>query len=123
MGQVYVEISASVVNEMMGISTLDGSGTGGSETVSVNIYWGDGGFTGLGWYFDETPLEDWWSTVYSGDNDYVSGVTYSNDEDGFKNWISMENPKNLDAALGKWSNDAKIVFLKKYPVVFTTCAL
>lgn len=121
MGQVYVEISASAVNEIMGISTLDGSGTGGSEDVAGYILWDEGGFTGLGWFFKETPLQTWWSSVYSGGNDYVKGTTYSNDEYGFADWISMENPANLNAALEGWTHEAKIDFLQKHVNVFQTC--
>ena len=122
MGQVYVEISASVVNEMMGISTLTGSGAGGSETVSLTINWNDGGFTEQGWFFAETPLPNWWSKVCSGGSEEVSG-TYDSNEAGFVNWIRTERPDNLNDALGGWTNDAKIAFLINHPEVYDNCIL
>lgn len=122
MGQVYVEISASVVNEMMGISTLNGSGAGGSETVAGNINWStNGGFTGLGWFFDQTPLQNWWNQVYSGGNEYVTGTSYTNDASGFQSWMNTETPPNLNAALENWSNEAKVDFLKANTDVFVNC--
>ena len=111
MGQVYVEISASVVNEMMGISTLNGSGAGGSEEVSLYLTWGNNGFTGISWFFDEiTPLKNWWSGVHSGDGVDVK-YSYSPDQSGFQNWINTEDPKNLDAALGSWTNSDKLALI------------
>lgn len=117
MGQVYVEISASVVNEMMGISTLNGSGAGGSEELSFYLTWGhNNGFTGLGWFFDEiTALKFWWNEMYSGGNQYVIGGEYENSENGFGDWVSAERPGNLDAALGSWTNSEKLALITDNP--------
>ena len=119
MGQVYVEISASVVNEMMGISTLNGSGAGGSEELGLYLQWNDYGFSGQGWYFDETPLKHWWSGVHSGGVvDEVKG-NYSDDPSGFQAWIFAEDPDNLNAALGNWTNSGKLALISKYTTLLS----
>lgn len=110
MGQVYVEISASVVNEMMGISTLNGSGAGGSEELGLHLNWGNSGFTGQGWFFDVTPLKDWWNGVHNGNGVDVKG-NYLSDQSGFQEWIDTERPDNLDAALGSWTNSDKLALI------------
>ncbi len=118
MGQVYVEISASVVNEMMGISTLNGSGAGGSEVLGLHLQWNNNGFSGQGWSFGQTPLESWWSGVHSGDGVDVIG-SYPNTPEGFQDWIDTEHPGDLNAALGDWSNSGKWALISEKPSLFS----
>lgn len=105
-GAIYSEVEASVVNS--GISTLSISGEygeeGGEEFIVVWLLWqydettGDGGFTNKGWYFDETPLKDSFST-----------------EKEFKNYLTQHTPSDLDSYLGNWDKTDKLDFIDKHP--------
>ena len=101
-GAIYSEVDASVVNS--GISTLSISGEsgqeGGNEFIVVWLLWqydettGAGGFTNISWYFNETPLKDYFSS-----------------EADFKTFLIQNKPTDLDDYLGKWIKDDKITFI------------
>lgn len=113
-GEVYVELDASVVNNS--ISTLSISGDigeeveGGESVITVWLLWtydeatGDGGFTNLGWYFNETPL----SSRFANEND-------------FKNYLVEQKPKELDDYLGSWDKNQKITFIDNHPGLKLYC--
>lgn len=108
-GEIYTEIDASVVNNS--ISTLSISGESGSqegeEVITAWLLWtyeeatGNGGFTGRGWYFYETPL---------------SGTFQ--DETAFKNYLIQNTPDNLDEYLGNWRKEDKIDFINKHDELY-----
>ena len=116
MGQVYVEIDASVVNN--GIMLLEASG-GGQEGVTSWINWNSEGYMGIGWFWRETPITSWWESNYNNPA-YVKG-DYTSDEQGLSDWIASERIENLTDALGNWDNDAKNDFLKSHVDVFLNC--
>lgn len=105
-GEVYVEVDASVVNN--GISTLSISGEqgeqGGEEFIVVWLLWsydeetGEGGFSGVDWYFDDTPLKS----------------SFGNEQE-FKEYLRREKPTDLNQYLGSWDKQAKIDFIKNHP--------
>lgn len=104
-GEVYAEVDASVLNP--GISTMamvsgNPEPVDGQSYVVVWIRWryddstGDGGYTNTGWHFDDP-------------NNNIKNH-YSTEQD-FKNWLTKEKPKDLDAVLGDWEASNKAVFL------------
>ncbi len=105
-GEVYVEVDASVVNN--GISTLSISGEqgeeGGGEFIVVWLLWsydeatGNGGFSGVSWYFGETPLKKFFEN-----------------EQAFKQYLIENKPNDLNAYLGNWDKQDKIDFIKNHP--------
>lgn len=117
MGQpIYVQVDANAAN---GIMTMEASG-GGQEEGGYWLNWTSSGFTGIGWFWEDTPLPSWWENYYQGGNKYVKGQ-YTNNVQGFSDWIVAENPSDLNAALGTWNNDDKVSFLKKHLDVFAGC--
>ncbi len=118
MGQIYVEIDASVANE--GIMTMDASG--GQESGGYWINWNASGFIGIAWYWDDTPIPAWWGNNHEGNGSTVKG-NYGNSEEGFKQWIAAENPSNLDDALGSWGNDDKLAYLQKHTDIFLSSCM
>lgn len=113
-GEVYAEVEAGVVNS--GINTLAGSGEIGEEgdagTIVVWLLWSYddtiAGFTGKDWYWGDelNPLSSAWS------NNLPTG--YSNDVNGFNQWLRDTNPSELDMYLGKWDSQAKADFCTRY---------
>lgn len=105
-GEVYVEVDASVVNN--GISTLSISGEqgeqGGEEFIVVWLLWsydeetGNGGFSGVSWYFNDTPLKSFFTN-----------------EQEFKEYLKTDRPTDLNKYLGSWDKQDKIDFIKKHP--------
>lgn len=107
MGQTYARVSASVLNE--GINTLDVSG--GDTTVTVAISWTVNGFTNSGWFWNDANnlLDDGWRAIQGNEGTQkidASGVPYSNDEQGLRNYITEKNITNLDDVFAMWNNDA-----------------
>lgn len=119
MGQpIYINVDADVAN---GIMLMNGSG-GGQEEGGYWLNWTAAGFTGIAWYWGDTPLPTWWSTVYMGGNEFVTGTEYTNDESGFSSWITAEDPANLNAALSGWTDEAKLAFLREHTDIFASPA-
>ena len=114
MGTVYVPPTASSAN---GIAVLTSSPTtSGSTGIAGFLNWSsDGGFQSKGWYFNDplNPLSDWWSAHYN-DPVYVGNATYSNSLTGFADWMRLDPPNDLNAALGSWDEYDKIIFVSKY---------
>lgn len=107
-GEVYVEVDASVVNGGIApMAIVSGSPTpvDGQAYVVVWIRWryddltGDGGYTGTGWYFEDT-------------NNYLTKL-HSN-EGEFKQWLVDNKPQNLDEVLKDWPAENKAAFLNTH---------
>lgn len=103
-GQVYVEVDASVVNGgamPMAIVSSRPEAPEGSEDVTVWIRWryddstGNGGFTGVGWYWED-------------ENNWLRRSFES--EDDFKSVLKTQKPQNLDLWLDSWPKQMKIDF-------------
>lgn len=105
MGQIYVPVDANTANSIMTLNTSGGETGGGFW-----IYWNSKGFIGLGWYFSDTPLAEWWSRQ----TELI--LTYGDGETGFQNYINTGKVDNLDDALGSWNN--KLGFLIKHPELY-----
>lgn len=106
MGQTYARVSASVLNE--GINTLDVSG--GDTTVTVAISWTVEGFTGSGWFWNDPNnlLDNGWREMQGNEatrKTNISGVPYSSDEQGLRDYISQNNITNLDDVFAMWNSD------------------
>ncbi len=92
MGQIYVDVNAA--NAANGITTLGPSNQGQLDGTWLN-WVAPGGFTGHGWHFAYIPLlADWWK------ENCPEG--YSSDEAGLGQWLSEDDTRNLDEALGNW---------------------
>ena len=98
-GEVYVEVDASVIGGgIMPMATISGKPEPvvGGETFGVWLRWwyddttGEGGFTGSGWYFNDS-------------NNPISN--YSEKE--FKDYLVEKKPKDLDFVLADWDSAAK----------------
>ena len=119
----YIEIQAKAVNNS--VSTLSSSGTAwgdGGDGEQPNTYWlywsftttADGtyltgGYTGYDWYFNDPNnyLKTGW-TNYSGRGNYT------NDINGFTEWLAKTNPSTLDDLLGTWPSNTKQAFIDTY---------
>lgn len=104
-GEIYTEVDASVLNT--GISPMATVSSAphppeGSEYVVIWYRWryddttGDGGFTGLDWYFN--------------DPHNVLNTLFPSEAD-FKDMLKRDKPQNLDEWLSHWSKDDQIAFL------------
>lgn len=107
-GQVYVEVDASVVNGgVMPMAIVSGNPEPvyGQESFGVWLRWwyddqtGEGGFTGSGWYLDDTnnALTDFFTR-----------------EGDFKAMLMRDKPQDLNFYLGSWGSDRKSEFLNKH---------
>lgn len=105
-GQVYVEVDASVVNggiAPMAIVSGNPMPVEGQDYVVVWIRWryenttGEGGFTGKGWYFDDSN----------------NILTQFGLEDEFKRQL-ITGEINLDEVLSKWPAEKKAAFLNSH---------
>lgn len=103
-GQVYVEVDASVVNGgIMPMAMISGNPEPivGQESFGVWIRWrydtetGEGGFTGNGWFWDDTnnALRDSFSS-----------------EEEFKAMLMEDKPDDLNIYLGNWGSERKSAF-------------
>lgn len=107
-GEVYAEVDASVVNggiAPMAIVSGNPEPVDGQSFVVVWIRWkyddstGDGGYTGTGWYFEDT-------------NNNLKN--HYNTEDAFKAWLTESKPTDLNSVLDDWSPSDKAQFLTRY---------
>ena len=107
-GEVYVEVDASVVNggiAPMAIVSGNPEPVDGQSYVVVWIRWkyddstGDGGFTGTGWYFDDS-------------NNNIA--THYSTEEEFKDWLTTKKPGDLGEVLDDWSATNKAAFLNAH---------
>lgn len=108
MGQIYVEVDASVANG--GIMTLQASGDGGGEAGSYWINWDpNNGFVGTGWKSawesPHVPLkENWIANPAEG---------YDTTYDEFVRYVITSGTQDLSTWLGNsWTNDMKIAFMQ-----------
>ena len=110
-GEIYTEVDASVLNP--GISTMamisgDPEPIDGSSIVVVWLRWrydsetGQGGFTGVDWYFYDSNISKHYSTL-----------------EEFKDWLARERPGSLDSVLSDWPAEEKADFLNKYKEVLS----
>lgn len=109
-GQVYVEVDASVVNGgimPMAIVSSNPEPEEGQTYVVVWIRWryndqtGDGGYTGIQWYFDDP-------------DNYLATGSNTSSETEFKAWLVEHTPENFDALLSSWPATTKSAFLNKH---------
>lgn len=105
-GQVYVEVDASVVNggiAPMAIVSGSPEPPDGQTAVVVWIRWryndetGEGGYTGTGWYF----------------NDSNNGLQSYGSETAFKEYLTSASP-DLDSILSQWDATEKAIFLNAH---------
>ena len=106
-GEVYAQVDASVVNggiAPMAIVSGNPTPVDGQAVVVVWIRWryddatGDGGYTGTGWYF----------------NDSNNGLRDFTSEAEFKNYLTGNKTQNLDDILSKWDATEKAAFLNTH---------
>ena len=106
-GEVYAEVDASVVNNginPMAIVSGNPEPIDGEAYVVVWIRWryddltGEGGYTGVGWFWSDpnNQLPKRWSS-----------------EKEFKDWLSTDNPTDLDTYLQDWNATEKAAFLNQ----------
>lgn len=118
MGQVYMQVSAEVVDG--GIMTMAASG--GGSTGSYYIGWTPtGGFTGTGWEIawnsENTPLAEAWTAnpVQGYDGDYA----------GFTKYVEEVQPDNLNSWLDQapqgWSDNEKYDFAHEKIDIWLYC--
>lgn len=103
-GQIYVEVDAnSVSGGVMPMAIVSGNPEPifGQEHYGVWIRWrydnvtGDGGFTGAGWFWDDS-------------NNILNELFDS--EESFKKELVAKQPQNLDDYLGGWNPNEKTEF-------------
>lgn len=114
MGEIYVQVDASVAN---GITMLNASG-GGEEGGSYWIQWhNDSGFAGTGWEFawksSNTPLQENWTKYpaegYEGT--YEEFLRYVSTASDLNNWLG-----------DSWSDNAKKAFIDEGdPIIWNDC--
>ena len=106
-GEMYVEVDASVVNggiAPMAMVSGNPEPVVGQESFGVWLRWqyndatGEGGFTGKGWFWEDSnnALRDSFS-----------------DESAFKAMLVKDTPQNLDQYLGNWGSERKAAFFEK----------
>lgn len=108
-GEVYVEVDASVIGGgIMPMATISGGrpeSVAGGETFGAWLLWqyedttGEGGFTGVSWYFDDE---------YNAIN-----KKYKTEEE-FKEYLVNNKPGDLNTVLGDWNSTDKGLFYTKY---------
>lgn len=117
MGQTYVDVAAAQAE--MGIMTMAASG-GEHDTGGAWLYWTDSGFTGNGWYWDDTLnyVKPGWEQAVENGGGYVNGCDGKADgskHDGtyedFIYHISQRHSENLNYILGGWDTKTKIQFV------------
>ena len=105
-GEMYVEVDASVVNggiAPMALVSGNQQPVEGQETFGVWLHWkyddtnGEGGFTGQGWFWDDSnnALRDHFTK-----------------EEDFKAELVQYKPQNLDQYLGDWGSERKAAFFE-----------
>lgn len=119
MGRTYVPLTANSA-DIPSVLNISGGQTGGNYWLN----WETSGFTGQGWYWDESgsynyPIPNWWTTNHQGGTEHVTS-SYTNDEDGFKDWLATENPGTLDFVLGTWT-EGKLDFAINHGLYGTSC--
>lgn len=114
-GATYVPVTGEVANN--GIMTLSGSseGGGGEEVSGFWLRWTASGFSGIGWFEDDTPIEEWW-------NSYNATLGYADGTQGLSNWITNENVSDLSDFFDTWDNYSKGNFIYTHRNVYDQCA-
>lgn len=107
-GETYVEVNAGVVNggiAPMAMVSGNPEPGGGEDLILVWIRWvyddvtGEGGYTGTGWYFDDQ------------DNNLHN---HFGSEQEFKDYLTQNQPRDLDDVLGDWAVQDKVAFLNRH---------
>ncbi len=105
----YVSVTATNIKDPRDGDSNIGGGTGGSVTYWLT--WSANGFTGNGWFISEVPpLSEWWG------NNYKRLGYDQPTEANFIDYITINNPDNLDDVLGGWNNTQKFAFLITHSV-------
>lgn len=124
-GETYVEITGGAANN--GIMTLAGSseGGGGSTISGAWLRWTSNGFTSMGWFPNETPIDEWWAK-YSITVNAANETNYASTLDGLSSWIDGEQNTepitNLEAFFNTWDDYDKGHFLYNNEDLYRACA-
>lgn len=105
MGQIYVAPVARVTDNDTGIG---GSG-GGSEFAGGYLLWTYSGFTGVDWYWGQTPITAWWAEKHSTISS--TGKIYENSAAGLGEYIQDEKITELNDAFKNWDPEDKFEFI------------
>ena len=120
MGQTYVPVDAAPAAN--GIMPLAQSG-GSTETGGAWLHWTDSGFTGIGWYWEDSnnEVKAGWATAVANGSGYVNGC--GGEEDGsahtasyksFEYHVSQRHSDNLNYILGRWDTRRKMFFITSH---------
>lgn len=110
MANGYIPVSGNATN---GIMTMNASGNTPVDGGEYWLLWDSNGYTGNSWYFGQydEPVSIWWNENYAKINEMYS-ENYTNDEEGFKKYMSSGNaPENLNHVLGSWNDASKLFFM------------
>lgn len=119
MGQVYVQVDASVAN---GIMTMDSSG-GGQTGGGYWINWGSNGYSNSGnWFWDDPNnyLQAGWAAAVASGGGFVDGCAgdpsksdskHDDSYDSFLVHMTNGHADDLNSVLGAWNKDDKLQFL------------
>lgn len=108
MGQEYVTVRATEVTREYN----NASGGSSDDTVTYRIGWtAEGGFTGNGWYWGETPITTWWEANFEGLNTEL-GENYTKDQSSFERYAARVD--NLNDAFNSWGPEQKFAFLIRH---------
>ena len=85
------------------------SGGSSGDTVTYRIGWtAEGGLTGEGWFWNETPITTWWKDNYKKLNEEL-GENYTEEQSSFIRYAARVD--NLDDAFSSWLPEQKLAFL------------
>lgn len=128
MGQIYVQIDASVAN---GIMTMDSSG-GGQTGGGYWLNWTASGYTGKGWLWnaDGNYLPQGWAKAVTdgggivdnceGDSSKPDGK-HDNTYESFLVHMNNGHSENLNSILGSWDPSSKLNFVLNNAVALQGC--
>ena len=110
-GRIYVPVSGNTAN---GITTM--SNSGGIEGDSYWLFWDVGGYTNLEWFWHDSNnhIKTGWANYLAKYPD----LNYTNDETGFRQYLTEMKPSNLDEILGDWDIWSKMEFVLEHHEVF-----
>lgn len=122
MGSVYVPVD--VANA--GIMPMDASGGGGQTGGGYWINWTVSGYTGNGWFWDDTKnyLKTGWENAVAHNGGYFGGNCTGNHTsslESFEFHIENGHTEDLNEILGPWPNDEKLDFVLKNATALGGC--
>lgn len=110
-GNVYIPVTGNAVNN--GIMLMDASSGGGEEVSGIWLNWNSNGFTGLGWFDEETGIETWWGKNYGKDSGYNS----------LGEWITGAEITDLSEFFNQWPDYEKgqFIYNESHRNIYETC--